>query len=245
MTLGDISAKITSLTGQNTTSYANSDRLIDINIWQQKVGSMIRDSEDESDFDDLNYTDYPNLTTALVANQRDYPIPSTEKMIFVKRVSIAYDGVNYYRADPIDSGEMYEGIGPASATSQNTKTDSLFDKTNPRYDVAYNSVLIYPRASTTDVANGAKIFIEWAREMKEFTLAELTGGTVVPGFDTNYHPILAYGPSFDFLLSKKLFSEADRLKPVLDDWEARLRRDYGRKQRDRTLSMNPLLNNYK
>jgi len=245
MTIGDILNKITAITNVDTTVYTNAQRLIDINIWQHKVQSMIFTSMDEVDFDDYNFSDYPELTTPLVAGQRDYTIPSSEKVVSIKRVDISYDGVNYYRAYPMDTGEIYEGLGPASATTQQAKVDQLYPKTSPRYDVAYNSVRIFPAPVTADVTNGGKIFIEWNRELQEFTASDLTNGTKVPGFDTEFHPILAYGASFDFFMGTGQLKDAEYARSILNDLEARLIATYGKKQLDRTNTLVPLQNSYK
>ena len=245
MTIGEISTKITNLTGQDTTNYSNADRLIDINIWLHKVGSIIRDSQDESDFDDLNLSDYPNLNTPLVAGQRDYPIPVSEHMISIKNVSVCYDGTNTVKATPIDASELDIGLAPLTKTTTQNIIDSYFTRTNPRYDTAYNSVFLYPRAVAADVTAGGYIFIEWQRDLDPFTSSELTSGTKVPGFDTTYHPILAYGPAYDFLFSHKVYDKADRILPILSDWEARLRREYATKNRDRTYQLKNASVNYK
>lgn len=245
MTLGDISQKITDITNVDTTVYTNVSRLIDINIWLHRVQSMIYTSMDEVDFDDQNYSDYPQLTAPLVSGQRDYTIPTSEKVVSFKRVDISYDGQNYYRATPIDSGEMQQGLGPASATAQNAKTDTLFAKTAPRYDCAYNSVFIYPAPTDADVANGGKIFIEWTRELKEFTATDLTNGTAIPGFDTEFHAILAYGPAYEFLLGTGQNVDTTYVAKSLQELEQRLIATYGKKQLDRSMSLVRGYNNFK
>lgn len=245
MNIGEINSKITAITNVDETVYSSALRLIDINIWLHRVQSMIFTSMDEVDFDDKNYTDYPEKTTPLVAGQRDYTIPTSEKVVSFKRVDISYDGQNYYRALPIDTGEMYQGLGPSSATAQQTKTDKLFAKTAPRYDCAYNSVFIYPAPDASDVANGGKIFMEWTRELKEFTATDLTNGTAVPGFDTEFHPILAYGPAYEFLLGTGQNIDTTYVAKSLQDLEARLIATYGKKQVDRNLTAVPLIVNYK
>ena len=243
MTLGEINSKITAITNVDTTVYTTAQRLIDINIWLHKVQSMIFTSMDEVDFDDQNYTDYPELTTPLVAGQRDYTIPSSEKVVSFKRVDISYDGQNYYRAYPIDTGELAVGLGPSSAAAQNTKVDSLFPKTAPRYDTAYNSVFIYPAPVAADVASGGKIFIQWNRELKEFTSTDMSSGTAVPGFDTEFHPILAYGAAYEFLLGTG--QDTTVAERGLADYENRLRMTYGKKELDRDNSLRALPVNYK
>lgn len=243
MNLSDINLKITGITNVDTTVYTNAQRLIDINIWQHKVQTAIKLSEDEVDFDDKNYNDYPEQTSPLVAGQRDYTIPTSEKLISFKRVDISYDGVNYYRATPIDTGEMYEGLGPASATVQNAKIDQLYPKTAPRYDCAYNSVFIYPAPTAADVANGGKIFIEWDREIKEFTAADMSNGTAVPGFDTAFHSLLAYGPSYEFLLGTG--QDTAQVENNLNEMKGNLQLTYGKKQADRDMNIRPAYNNFK
>lgn len=243
MTLSDIDIKITSLVNVDTTVYTVAQRVIDINIWIHKVQSMIFTSMDEVDFDDQNYTDYPELTTPLVASQRDYTIPSSEKVVSIKRVDISYDGVNYYRADPIDAGEIRFGLGPSSATQQQAAVDQQFTKTSPRYDVSYNSVFIYPAPSASDVTNGGKIFIEWNRELKEITATDYTNGTLVPGFDTEFHPIIAYGAAHEFLTGTG--QDTSVTEKPLADFEARLIATYGKKQLDRTQTLVPAYNSYK
>lgn len=245
MTLQDILQKITDITNVDNTVYTNTSRLIDINIWLHRVQSMIFTSMDEVDFDDKNYIDYPRLTTGLVENQRDYTIPDSEKVISFKRIDISYDGVNYYRAIPIDTGEIMAGLGPQADLVQQAKVDQLFSRTAPRYDCAYNSVFIYPQPNAQDVANNGKIFMEWTRELKEFTSADLNNGTAIPGFDTEFHAILAYGPAYEFLLGTGQNVDTTYVAKSLQDLEARLIQTYGKKQKDRTMSAVPLSVNYK
>lgn len=238
MTLGDIQNKIYSLTGTDVNSYSNAQMLIDLNLWQHRIVTMITDSQDESDWDDTNHGDYPSLTVPLSLN-RDYFIPQTEHVISIKDISVSYDGTTWNKAKPMDIAATEMPNAPASATTQNTTNDNLFPKTDPAYDIKYNAIFLYPRAVQADIDAGGKIFIEWTREAKEFSLSDLTTGTVVPGFDTAFHPMMAYGASYEYLFSKKDFNAADRVKPTLDDLEARLRRQYGNKQKDRVLFMKP------
>jgi len=245
MTLGDILIKARNLTGTDTSSYTNANALIDINLWLQKVVGMIFDSQDESDWDDQRNTTYPIKTAPLVASQRDYTIPVSEKVLKIKDVSITYDGTNSYRATPIDLTD-YSAIGNATSamTTQNTTIDSYFAKTAPSYDYKFNSIWIYPTANASDVAAGAKIIIEWFRQATEFTSAELSTGTVVPGFDDTFHAILAYGPAFEYAESKQL-PQAKQIGAVLADYEARLRKQYSVKQGDRKYQLQQDYQSYK
>lgn len=225
-TISDINTKITTLTGADTTSYPNATRVIDINQWQEKIVGMILDSQDESDFDDANRTDFPLITTSLVANQRDYAVPVSKGLLEWKRVEISYDGTNYYRATPIDSGEISVGLGNAS------EIDGYFSTSAPGYDTKGLSILLYPRPT----ASTGEVVVEYSRNMQAITTSDITTGTLVPGFDSTFHMMLAYGPAYEYAVANSL-ANRDEIKAQLDEYEQRLRRQYGRKQKDRNLGL--------
>lgn len=242
MTLGEIATKARFLTNTDTTSWADSQLLIDVNIWYQKVVSMILESQDESDFDDLRRSNYPIQTTPMVANQRDYSMPVAEKVLKVKRVDITYDGTNYYRALPIDDGTPLFDMG-ANATT----TDKNFVKETPRYDWKYNSLFIYPMPLQADEDAGGLIRTEWERQIQPFTSSDytsvITDSTVVPGYDDPFHPMLAWGAAWEYATSRQL-PQLQQIQQTLTDYELRLRQHYGRKQLDRTMVLESGYNDY-
>lgn len=205
-----------------------------VNRWYHKVVSMILESQDAWEFDDLNLTDLPIATTPLVAAQRSYTLPASLKVLKVKRVDITYNGTTYYRANPIDTGEPAFGIG------NDTNTDGNFDKTAPRYDLIGNTIWIYPLASATDVSSGGLIRIEFMREIDEFTSAD---ATQEPGIDEPFHRMLSVGASLDYALAKNL-SIAANLATLITDYEDRLKRYYGRKEVDQVLQLGASLPKY-
>ncbi len=239
-TIGDINQKISNLTTTDTNQYVNSDRLIDLNYWYNKIVGMILDSQDEVDFDDARYTDYPGVTVPLTTN-RDYSFGQTQtnvagltySILKIKDVSIGYDGVNFYKAYPMDVNEFNLPTAPVNTPSiENTTIDGFFSRTAPRYDTKNNSISIYPVAQAADVTAGGQMMVEWYRSPVQFTSAELTAGTVSPGIDPEFHMMLAYGPAYEFCEAKGL-PQTDRLRKELEDMEMRLRKQYSTKQMDR------------
>lgn len=239
MTLGNIATKARALTNTDINSYPDANLLIDLNIWWQKVASIILDSQDDSDYDDQRRTDYPTQTTPLLANQRDYSFGVNEKVLKYKRIDVAYDGTHFYRAIPIDDGTINFGMG------NDTYTDQYFIRENPRYDVKYGSIWLYPMPTTADAVSGV-LRAEWERNVLPFLTSDytsvLTDSTVVPGFDDPFHPILAYGAAFEYAASRNL-PQLGTIEPQLQDWEGRLRAAYGKKDLDVRLSINPSTNN--
>lgn len=240
MTLGDIATKARNLVHADTANWTDANLLIDLNIWYQKIVSMILESQDESDFDDARNSDYPIMTTSMVASQRDYTIPVSEKVLKIKRVDVTYDGTNWYRATPIDDGAVQAGDGNAMVTDQN------YYQSAPRYDIKYNSIFLYPQPTAADVSAGGSIRIEWTRNVTPFVAADytsaLTDSTVVPGYDDPFHPMLAWGAAYEFASTNQL-PQLSNITGNLQDWENRLRTHYSRKVQDRHLTFSTLSGN--
>lgn len=248
MTIGEIAIKARSLVNADTTNYPDSKLLVDLNIWYQKAVTMILEAQDDADFDDKNYATYPIFKQVLDAGQRDYQIDPSLKMLQTKRVDITYDGKTYYRALPIDDSMENRGLGPIDNSYMEQTIDNRYSKTSPRYDLKYGSLFIYPRASSADVASGATAVAEFNREIIPLSLtnsdlgyvgaATLAAGTYVPGFDTPFHPILAYGCASEFASTFDM-PNLDDLKDRLDEYETRLRRAYGNKDKDIKYTFTP------
>lgn len=240
-TLGDVANKTRALTHTDTQSYTASNILIDINEWYQKTVNMIFESQDDTDFDDQRNTNYPIVTTPLVAGQRDYGMPVSESVLKIKRVDITYDGSNYFRATPFDDGVTSWGQGNP------TNEDVNMIKQAPRYDVKYNSIFVYPLAVASDVSAGAQMRVEWERNITPFTSSDYTidpnDSTVIPGFDASFHMILAWGPAFDYAVANNL-PQQEILAKGVSDWEQRIRTAYGRKNLDTILALRPAYDSY-
>ena len=227
----ELNTKITNILLDSGSSYSAADRVIDLNIWQNNIVGVILDSQDESDFDDANQTDYQEITTALVAGQRDYPIPFSKNLLEIKRIDITYDGVTWHKARAVDSGEFDFGLGNA------TSEDSNFSKSSPAVDVRGLSLFIYPVPTQVDVDAGASVTVQYSRLPIAITEANLESASWYPGFDKNFHVMLAYGASYEHACAGRFDSKGD-IKSKLEEYEARLRRQYGRKQKDRLLQFN-------
>lgn len=240
-TLGDVANKARALTHTDTSSYTAANLLIDINEWYQKVVSMILEAQDDTDFDDQRNTNYPIVTTAMVAGQRDYAMPVSDSVLKIKRVDITYDGSNYFRATPFDDGATYWGMGNA------TNEDANMIKQAPMYDIKYNSLFIYPLAVASDVSAGATIRVEWERNITPFTSSDYTtdpnDSTVIPGFDAPFHMMLAWGAAYEFAVAQNL-PQQKIWAQMLVDWEQRIRTAYGRKDLDTMLALRPAYDMY-
>jgi hypothetical protein len=224
MNLANIDAKVSELTKADaTTAYPTANRLINYNIWNQKIVSMIIDSQDTSDFEDANRSGYSTLSVDLVQNQRDYRFGIADGVIEVRRVDVTYDGVNSYRSTPVDSSELDVGLIDGA-----TDVDTFFSSTSPAHDWKYNALFLYPMPT----ASVGSLSVEVSRTAKDVTSEQYTAGTMVPGFDENFHPMIAYGMSLEYFISNGMSEQAAQTSQILSDYEVRLRRQYGKKERE-------------
>lgn len=204
---------------------------------------MIWEAQDDTDFDDQRNSNYPIVTTAMVAGQRDYSMPVSEQVQKIKRVDVTYDGTNWYRCNPFDNGVPQWGFGNP------TNEDANFIQQAPKYDMQYNSLFIYPLATASNVISGAQIRVEWDRAVTQFSQsADFNGvamstSTSVPGIDLPWHPMIAYGAAYEWANANNL-PQLQNIKQDLVDWEARLRQAYGKKELDTVLSMRPIYDSY-
>jgi hypothetical protein len=209
----------------DTTLLAHMTSLVN-EVYYDVVMEILR-SQDSWDFDDTNHLDYAIATTPLVASQRDYSFPASLNILKIKRVDVTYDGANYYKATPIDSLSFGDGIG------NTTTEDTNFGDTTPAYDVKADTIWIYPLPTTAQVAAGAKIRIEFYRELDDFTTSDTTQE---PGIDRPWHELLPLGASMKYAAMRSL-ENAKSLKVLYDERMNAMRQYYGRKQDDVLLSM--------
>lgn len=212
----------------------DADRLKDftrlMNARYHQVITMILASQDEWDFDDSNHTDFPILTTDLVADQPDYALAVAEKILKIKRVEISFDGSNWYRCNPIDINEI-------SDPTDTTTIANRFSQTEPYYDILYGSIFLYP-IPTANSTGGLKLWV--TREIDEFTTSDTTQE---PGIDEPFHRMLAIGASLDWAITKGLSCKTD-LQNLWIEYEMRLRNFYGKKQKDRIMILKASYTNY-
>lgn len=200
-----------------------------INQRYHEVVTMVLESQDDWDFDDINLTDYPIVTTSLVANQRDYTIPASEKVLKLKRLDVCYDGTGNtcYEVLPMDPQERQFGFG------NDTEVDGRFSTSAPKYDLQGNAIWLYPRATAANVTNGGVLRAHWTREIDEFTD---TDTTQEPGIDKPFRKLLSIGACIDWAESKGDPREV-QWQDSFDRMEARLRKYYGSKQGQRNYAL--------
>lgn len=189
------------------------------NKWNKTGARIAIQSTDGWDLDDPAYTTYPSGTYVGTTN-RDYAIATSEKMLKIKSVGISYDGTNYVKATAIDSLEFLN-------VAKDPNIDGYFSRAEPKYDPKANSIDIYPKFDATDVSAGAKVYIEFLREPKDF--ATTGTDTQEPGFASVFHELVSKGSSYEYAslykpelaekLHRDLYGNGANVKGMVKDME--------------------------
>lgn len=158
------------------------------NIWAKRTATIAINAMDGWDFDDPAWTTYPSGTYTGTTD-RDYVFAGSLKLLKIKTVARSVDGTNYVKCTPIDSSML-------QTAKPDVNVDSLFSDNSPAYDPVANAINVYPKFTSAQVSAGAKIYVEFFREPKEFS----TSGTdsQEPGIASPFHQIISKGASLEF-----------------------------------------------
>lgn len=220
MTIADINAEARSLVDADTTTYTAADLLRRINAAYEEITSFILGLDGLWQFDDTNFTDFPEGRTTLVASQQDYTIPVT--YLEIEGVSVLNSNGDFAKLTPIDRSQM--GIDPAEFFSEAGMP--IY------YDLSGRSIILYPApaAGSVTLTNGLKIF--YKRTSDNYTSGQVTTGTKEPGFASPFHVILAYMAALPYAQAYK----QDRVPMItakITELKDGLSRHYGRREQDR------------
>ena len=215
MTIADINIKARNLVDADTISWTAANLLIDINIAYENTVAEILKNDRTWEFDDANYTTAPILTTNLVNAQNDYSFSTA--FLNVLKVHILDAGGNWFELKQLD------------LTKINTPLEELYPVNGlpEYYDLRYGSIWLYPAPATASVTITSGLRIYAQRNADNFTSAQVTTGTKVPGFAI-HHEILAFLAAKDFAMAYRkdrvpyLMAESDRmLKKILEFYQTR------------------------
>ena len=199
----------------------------DINLAMDNVTAKIFKLGGTWQFDDSNHSDYPIITTDLVAGQRDYAFTADENGNLI---------LGIYKVMVLENGK-YKDITPVDQQSQTEDVASLTDGVDLegsvyRYDKTANGIFL-DLVPVADVTDGLKMYIN--RESTYFTVSDTTKK---PGFDGLVHEYIVLDVAYKYARDKRLANRVD-LKEGLDMEEIKLNNRYGKRQRDISRDLKP------
>ena len=205
----------------------------DINIALDRAFHIIFTSDGRWQFDDSNHTDYPIITTNLVASQRDYSFTTDENANLILSIS---------KILIKDTNGVFREIESVDQQSD-TGMDGFWDGQNitgipDKYDKTANGIFLDPIPSYNSTG-GLKIFI--SREASYFTVADTTKKA---GFMGLYHEYLALQPAYKYAYRNSL-SNAGALRNEVLELEASIIEAYKNRAEDDRIALTSRKVSYK
>lgn len=173
---------------------------VDANLALDDFTKLAIKSSGTWQFDDSNQSDYPIITTDLVANQRDYSFTTDGNgnyILEVLKVLVADSSGVFRELTAVDSQSSSDTKGYWDG--QNTTGTPL------TYDKTANSIFLDPIPSYS-YAGGLKVYI--SREPSYFIYTDTSRVAGVPGI---FHKYLALKPAQDYARRNNLANQ-DRIR---------------------------------
>jgi hypothetical protein len=242
MNISDIQVETRALVDADTTSYAAPLMLIRNNTAMEEINQWINECTGHWKFDDANNTDYPDdvaLLVNLVNNTKSYALDVS--IIKVLGAAVLLNTGIWRKLLPFDpdtdlgststplSFVPLVAFGPTFDRSEFLKTSGL-----PQYYDLHGSYMrLYPAPDngvSVTLTNGLKIYAQ--RTANLFTTSDVTTGTKVPGFNSQFHSLVSYMSALPYAQAYKagrvpfLMQEIARKKAALIEFYSRRDKDY-------------------
>lgn len=215
MTPASFASYIRFMTRTNSTTFSDANLLALMNIRLDELGRSIVDVDE-------NILITPQLNS-LVANQREYPLPSDMLSSF-DRIEAKLDGTNFVKLEEIDQREMDRSLLTEAVITENYSNL----EGGARYSLGRNSIFIFS-GTITDVTDGLAIMVNtWPAAIT--SLVGTTDMSVDPSNTTHgvpraLHEIWARGVIIDWkssrekpipLTERELSYNTDKYKAISD-----------------------------
>lgn len=194
------------LSQSDTTRYSTADKVRNVNAAYRTVLGWIWKSQGDWTFDDSNLTTLPYFKTNCANGQDDYTLPTNYGV--VERIEYKDVNGNWLKLKQVTKSEMQD-----QAVEEFRKTDG----TPNMVELFANSYRLYPSANRTST-DGDSIRVYCTRDIDAFAAADTTQE---PGFNANYHHILAVMAAKDWAVRTK----DSELITSLELQEAKLKAD--------------------
>lgn len=185
---------LTTTQSATTSSYPLASKIRDVNNAYANYMQLAVSASGKWQVDDTNQTDYPIITTNLVANQQDYSFTvdgstPTNQILDIHRIEVADASGNFHVLRPIDQQEL-KGVA-LSEFMESASQPAYYDKTS-------NGIFLYPKSSY-NATGGLKIY--FSRTPSYFLSSDTTKK---PGIPDMFHEYLALRPAYLYCLRKGL-----------------------------------------
>ncbi|MDD5551118.1 MAG: hypothetical protein PHS34_07660 [Candidatus Omnitrophica bacterium] len=217
------------LSSSDTTSYPIADFTRSANEAYKLTNQIIWQSTGEWEFDDSNYETLPVATRDMVADQKDYLLPS-----YAQKID---------RLEVMDNSEDWQVVIPFDKSMEKDAMTELYSSTGlPKYyDLVGDSLILYPTPDATYCTLTAGLKLYFSREIDEFAVDDTTKE---PGFNSDFHRMISLGAALDWAAPKGL-NLMGGLQNQIKDMKENIKKFYGSRDRDLKVRIIPPYKLYK
>lgn len=226
MIITDIFQESRDLVDASATSYPDAKLLRRNNANMEDVVGDLINADGTWQFDDTNYTSLPIGTATLIEAQSSYTFDGT--FLEVENVKILDLNNHWHILDPWDQSQSDIPI-------ENYQITPAFPRL---YDKEANTISLLPPPTGTVITltNGLKV--QFKRTARLWTTADISTGTISPGWASPFHILLAYKNALPYALTYKkdrvafIQGEIARIRQAMLD-------HYGQREKDKRKVMRP------
>lgn len=217
MTQSELYTYARRLVNANTTDWAESDLVVDMNNALSDIWVRIKVARGAMEFDDQNASTLPYYTLNLTASTQQYDVSNdgTDDLFTIHKVQVL-DGSSVWRDVPrIVAND--DGQGGFSTTDTARVPTGYYDMW---------PFLVFKEIPSTSVASGIRV---WAD--REITYFASGGTTFVVGIPLLYHPLVAEKAALTYAISKGM-NAAGNIQRLIQIGEARIDEYEGHRRKD-------------
>lgn len=203
--------------GATSTTYpVDPDFTRNANFALDRVVSLIQKSDTLWEWEDINNTDLPLATTALVSGQADYALSVTHLKIL--RVRIKDASGNWITLKPKNRKRLTDGELAASGTPST-------------YDLMGNSIILN---NIPNYASSGGLEIQFQRGASYFIVGDTTK---TPGFAIQFHRLISLYAALDWTEQNEMEKRSRKIRENIARMEAELVEFYSDRTRDEAPSI--------
>lgn len=201
-----------------------------VNLALDRAFHIIFGADGKWQFDDRNHTDYPIITTNIVASQRDYSFTTDENSNLILDIARVFyrssTTTPYYELFPVDAQSDAESDISSIVDGMNAEGQPT------KYDKTATGIFL-DMVPPSNVTSGLKLYIN--REGSYFTTSATTK---TPGFAGLYHEYCVLEPAYRYARANNLTNKETLKRDVLE-MEKAIAEYYSRRSRDERFIMSP------
>lgn len=208
----------------DSTSYPLEDKIRGINQWVYKGVIWQIQSNKKWKFEDLSNGSFPTVLDTLVADQKQYTLPTG--LLTLEAVEVKDAAGNWIRLKIFDRSDLKQSITDFEETSG---VPQYYDPVGP-----YVNIYPAPKSSDMTLVNGIKYHLS-----RDFDIFTSTDTSPTPPLASPFHRLASLGPSYDFLMINGPEERATRVRAEISVIEKELKTFYADRAEDRVTKFKP------